>query len=232
MAVAETVRERARARPRMVTAVLSVVGYALVAAGFAGALPVPDLTKAQVDLFGHLIAVVNSAALASLLAGWWFIRQRRVGRHRAAMLTAFGLILVFLVLYLWKVSGGYTKEFYVPAGAPLAAYAGVIEAAYLSMLAVHVLLSAVSVPVVLHAVVLGLTHSPAELADTLHPRVGRVAAWAWSVSLALGVLAYVLLQVYDSRPLNEAALLLAVAWPRAAARRTDTPSDKTLYVEG
>jgi putative membrane protein len=213
MAVAETVRKRARARPRAVTAVLSVLGYLLVGAGFAGALPFPELTKAQVDLFATAIAVVNTVALAALLAGWRFIRQGDVRRHRAAMLTSFGLILVFLVLYLWKVSGGYTKEFFVPAGAPLAAFAGAIETGYLVMLAIHILLSAVSVPVVLHAVVLGLTHTPAELRNSLHPKVGRIAVAAWSVSLALGVVTYLLLVAYDSRPLNEGALLVLVAAP-------------------
>ena len=127
--------------------------------------------------------------------------------------------VVTLVLYLWKVSGGYTKEFFVPAGAPLAGFAGVIETAYLVMLAIHILLSAISVPVVLHAVVLGLTHAPAELRDTVHARVGRVAAVAWSVSLALGVVTYLLLLVYDSRPLNEGSLLVLLAAPAARFRQ-------------
>jgi putative membrane protein len=61
------------------------------------------------------------------------------------------------------------------------------------MLAVHILLSAVSVPVVVHAVVLGLTHSPAELRETVHARVGRIAVSAWGLSLFLGLVTYVML---------------------------------------
>lgn len=193
MAIAETVRDRTRSNPRAVTAVGSIVGYIVVAAGFAGTLPFPELGTDGVNLFSDLIAVVNTIALTSLLLGWWWIRQREIRRHRAAMLLAFGLILLFLVLYLWKLSGGFTKEFMVPAGAPLSAYAGAVAMAYYVMLFIHVVLSIVAVPVVLYAIVLGLTHTPTELADTSHARVGRIAAASWGVSLALGVLTYFLL---------------------------------------
>lgn len=214
MSLTGSVRSRTRANPRVATAALSVAGYALLAAGFAGLLPFPSLDRAAVELFAAAIAAVNSTALAALLLGWRAIRRRRIRRHRALMLSAFALIILFLVLYLWKVSGGYTKEFYVPANGPLAAQAGLIEGAYLVMLAVHIALSALAVPLVVHSAVLGLTHTPAELGDTLHPRVGRLAVATWSVSLALGVLTYLMLVVWESRPLGEgAAALLLVAVP-------------------
>ncbi|MFB6197443.1 MAG: DUF420 domain-containing protein, partial [Halobacteriaceae archaeon] len=64
----------------------------------------------------------------------------------------------------------------------------------------------VAVPVVLHAVVLGLTHTPTELGDTAHPRVGKVAVAAWSVSLALGIVTYLMLNhVYGWEVLRSAA---------------------------
>jgi putative membrane protein len=78
------------------------------------------------------------------------------------------------------------------------------------MLAVHIVLSVVSVPVVLYALVLGLTHSPAELREeTPHRRVGRIAASAWILSLSLGVVTYLLLNhVFDWRFVDAAAVLL------------------------
>lgn len=213
MALAQDVRRRTRAHPRAVTAIVSVVGYAVVVASFADVLPLPPLSDPQVALFSDLIAAVNTVALASLLAGWLFVRQGRIRRHRAAMLAAFALILVFLVLYVWKQAGGFTKSFVVPAGAPLAAYAGAVTLAYEAMLVVHVLLSVVTVPVVLHAVVLGLSYSPDELSETSHPRVGRVAVAAWSVSLALGIVTYLMLNhVYGWERLGTAAAVL-LAWP-------------------
>lgn len=184
MALAASVRSRARSNPRAVTAVLSVIGYALV----IGALSAPgtlfSLPDRTVILLGDAIAVVNTFALTFLVAGWRFIRRGDVRRHRAAMLTAFALIMVFLVLYLLKLGGGFEKSIDAT---------GAIRIAYLLMLAIHVLLSAISVPVVLYAVTLGLTHTPAELRETAHARVGRVAVAAWSLSLFLGIVTYVLL---------------------------------------
>jgi len=206
MAVVDGVRDRARARPKTVTAILSVLGYVLVLGTFGGYLPIyPALANETVDLFGHLIAVINTMALGALLFGWWSIRQGNVRRHRAAMLTAFSLILLFLVVYLWKIGGGYEKAI-LATGLP--------RIAYLIMLFVHIGLSVVAVPVVIHAVVLGVTHTPSELRQTAHARVGRIAAAAWSLSLFLGVVTYVLLaHVYGSEPRHAASLLLVLAAP-------------------
>jgi putative membrane protein len=164
MAVADRLQSRARARPRLVTAVVSVVGYALVFGAFGGVLPLPEISREAVILLGDAIAVVNTAALLAILAGVYFIRNDDVKRHRAAMLTAFTLIMTFLVLYLVKVGAGFEKEIVA---------SGAVWGAYVGMLAIHILLSAVSVPVVVHAVVLGLSHTPAELRETAHARVGR-----------------------------------------------------------
>lgn len=175
---------RVKDNPRAATALLSALGYVLVLGTFAGLFPYPDLGRATVDLLSHAIAVVNTTALAAILFGVRAIKRGAVRKHRAAMLTAFGLILAFLVLYLVKVGGGGEKHI---------AATGPVYYAYLAMLAVHIVLSVVAVPVVLHAVVLGLTHSPADLRDTAHARVGRIAVAAWGVSLAFGIVTYLLL---------------------------------------
>lgn len=182
-----TARERVRERPKSITAVLTVVGYALVLGALYGLAPEGyAIGESAVNLLSHSIAAINIVATLSLLAGWRFIRRDDVRNHRRAMLTAFSLILVFLVLYLTKTGLGGTKE--------IALSVGPVYYAYLAMLAIHVVLSIVSVPVVLYALMLGLTHTPTELREsTAHRRVGRVAASAWIVSLTLGVVTYVLL---------------------------------------
>jgi putative membrane protein len=205
MAVAESLQSRVKANPRRVTAVLSVVGYVLVLGAFTPYAPFPSISRETTILLGDAIAVVNTFALVSILLGVSFIRRDEVRKHRAAMLSAFSLIVVFLGMYLLKVGGGFEKSILA---------SGPVLYAYLAMLAVHILLSAVSVPVVLHAVVLGLTHSPAELRETIHARVGRVAAAAWSLSLFLGIVTYVLLNhVYGWEPRGHEALLLLAAGP-------------------
>jgi len=205
MAVADSLQSRARGNPRAVTAVLSAIGYVLVLGAFTPYAPFPSISDATVILLGDAIAVVNTLALGSILAGVWFIKHDQIRKHRAAMLSAFAFIMLFLVMYLLKVGGGFEKS--INAG-------GAVYSAYLAMLAVHVLLSAVSVPVVLHAVVLGLTHSPAELRETVHPKVGRIAVAAWSLSLFLGIVTYVMLNhVYGWDPRGHDALLLLAAGP-------------------
>lgn len=198
-----SVRAGLRARPGTATALLSVVGYALVVGTFTGYVDVyPDLSADTVELLAHLIAAINTVALTSLLAGVYYIKQGEYDKHRLAMTLAFGLILLFLVVYLLKIGGGFERSYVAPT---------IPKAIYLVMLFVHVVLSIVSVPVVLYAVVLGATHSYAELKDTRKALVGRIAATAWIVSLALGIVTYVMLNhTYDSVP-REATLLLFVA---------------------
>ena len=178
----------ARDHPRALTAVLTIVGYVVVIGTLYGDVGLyPDISRSTVDLLAAAIAVVNSLTVCCLVAGWYWIRNDQVRRHRAAMMTAFTLILVFLVLYLLKTGGGGRKE--IVEGAPLRSF-------YLGMLGVHILLSVLSVPLVLYQVTLGLTRTPAELRGTAHATVGRVAASAWLVSLVLGVVTYLMLAFF------------------------------------
>lgn len=172
---------------RSLTIVLSVVGYALVLGTLYLGLPIyPDIGLDTVNTLSDAIAVINTVATTCLVLGWIEIRRGNVDRHRALMGGAFALILVFLVLYLLKTGGGGTKEIALEPGA--------LYYAYLAMLAIHILLSIVSVPVVLYAILLGVTHTPRELRqETPHRRVGRIAASAWILSLSLGVVTYLML---------------------------------------
>jgi putative membrane protein len=191
--------------PAAVTALLSVVGYAAVVGTFLGYVPgsvFPDLTLTQVNRLSDAIAAVNALNVLVIAAGWRWIRRDDVKKHAAAMITSFVLILVFLVMYLTKIGGGGTKEFVGPT---------FVYYPYLAMLAIHIVLSIVAVPVVLYALVLGLTHSPAELRrDTPHRRVGRIAAGSWLLSLSLGVVTYLLLNQLFSWKYVEAAAALVV----------------------
>ncbi|SEV99275.1 DUF420 domain-containing protein [Natrinema salifodinae] len=184
MATADA-RRRLREWPKGVTILLTIVGYALVIGTFLLDIPIyPDLTQGQINLLTHAIAVINTAATILLICGWYWIRVGDVEKHRLSMIGAFALIMLFLVVYLVRVGGGGEKYFQGP---------DLVYYVYLLMLAIHILLSIVSVPVVLYALILGLTHTPAELRRTVHARVGRIAAAAWILSLVLGVVTYVLL---------------------------------------
>ncbi len=188
-----TVCGRVKRRPRAVTVALSVIGYVAVVGVFVSptiAGLFPDLALSQVNVLSNAIAIVNSLTIVSILLGWYWIRNGEVRKHATAMVSSFTLILLFLGMYLPKVAGGGTKRFVGP---------DLITIGYLLMLAIHILLSILAVPVVLYAVVLGLTHSPRELREeTPHATVGRIAAGTWLLSLTLGVVTYLLLNhVYD-----------------------------------
>ena len=178
----------ARDHPRALAAVLTVVGYVVVIGTLYGDVGIyPEISESTVDLLAHAIAVINAATIGTLLVGIYWIKNDEVEKHRAAMVTAFALILLFLVLYLLKTGGGGRKE--IIAGAPL-------RSLYLGSLGIHIFLSVVAVPFVLYAITLGLTHTPAELRETAHAAVGRIAVSTWLVSLVLGLLAYLMLTFY------------------------------------
>ena len=178
--------DMARSRPGTVAAIGTVIGYAVVIGTFLEIVTIyPSIDLRTSTALSHAVAVVNVATIGCLVAGWYWIRTGAVRRHRAAMLSAFGLILLFLVLYLTRVGGGGTKHFVGPETA---------TAVYLVALGIHIVLSIVAVPLVLYVLVLGLTHTPVELHGTRHAALGRLAAGTWILSLVLGLLAYVMLE--------------------------------------
>lgn len=203
MSLPEPVPSYTRTHPRHITSVISVLGYALVIGAFAGLVPAPETRAATVQLFSDLIAAINTMALLLLVAGWLFIKNGEIRKHRAAMLSSFALIVLFLVLYVWKVGGGLEKAF---VGST------VVQYSYWTLLVIHIFLSVVSVPALIHAVVLGLTYSPAELRATAHPHVGRLAVATWTLSLFLVIITYVLLNhIYRREPIRRAAPLFLLS---------------------
>ncbi len=179
--------------PLQGTILLTAVAYLLVIATFMDLIPwYPELTRTSIDNLSHAIAVINSITVIVLLFGWYAIRHERIRQHATAMLTSVGLILAFLVMYLIKIGGGGQKEI---VGAE-----GLILSAYLLMLAIHILLSIVAVPLVIFVLLLALSRPISQLYETNHARVGRIAVTTWLLSLVLGVVTYLLLNhIYEAQ---------------------------------
>lgn len=137
-----------------------------------------------------LNAALNATATVLLLAGFAFIRARRIRAHRACMVTAFAVSCVFLVTYVTHkalVHGVHT-----PFGG-----AGAVRTVYYTMLVTHVVLAIAIVPLVLRTVTLAW-----------RGQFVRHRAWArWTYPLWLyvsvtGVLVYFFLYVwYPARPM-------------------------------
>ena len=144
-----------------------------------------DVVKQLLDILPHAIAFVNALALVLLVVGWWLIRKGYVGLHRITMPSALGLIVVFLVMYVTKVVLGGIKEFPGPDS--------LYYFVYLPVLTVHLMLSIICIQPVVYVALIGFTHRVEDIPLTRHRRVGRIAVPAWILSLALGLVVYVML---------------------------------------
>jgi putative membrane protein len=181
---------QARDRVPELTGLLSVVSLALVFGAALNLIPAAALPTAPEWVFTaipHVNAVISVAAIGTIVAGVRAIRRGDVARHRQAMLTTLGLFACFLVLYLYKVA--------VKGATPFEGPAVVDQFVYLPLLAVHVLLAIVCIPLLYYVLLVALTRPVAEIRESLHPRIGRVAAALWLLSFALGTVVYLLLYV-------------------------------------
>lgn len=181
----DAVRHR---RVVVASGILSAVALALVFAAALRAVPaglLPRAPDAVLSVIPHVNAVLVAVAFVVVARGWRRVRAGDVASHRRAMLVGLALFAAFLVLYLYRVALLGPTEF----GGPAWLYRFV----YLPMLAIHVLLAMICVPLLTYVAMLGLTVSVPELPSTPHPRVGRVAAALWLVSFALGDAVYLLL---------------------------------------
>jgi uncharacterized membrane protein YozB (DUF420 family) len=131
----------------------------------------------------HINAALNLTASVLLLIGRARIAQRRVAAHRAVMLAAVGVSVLFLVGY---ITYHLSAPIFVFRGH------GLIRPVYYALLISHVLLAAVAIPLVLVTVWRGLHRD-----DVRHRRWAR---WTWPVWIFVsvsGVVVYLMLyQIY------------------------------------
>ena len=130
-------------------------------------------------------AALNALAAVLLVVGYRFIKQRRERAHKATMLAAFGVSLLFLtcyVIYHLKAPLGSVRF----QGPPL------VRGVYLAMLFTHVVLAA-AVPVLAGVTTyFGLRDQRAR-----HRRIARWTLPIWLYVSVTGVIIYVMLyQLY------------------------------------
>jgi putative membrane protein len=171
-----------------VTAVLSALSLSIVFAAAGGFVPssaVPAAPESILRAIPTVNVVISSVAIGTIAAGWRAIRRGRVRTHRRAMMTAVGLFVTFLALYLYRlVATGGAAGFDGPAA--------VYQFVYLPVLIGHIGLAIVCIPLLYYTLGLALSHEIADLGRTAHPRIGRVAASLWMTSFALGIVVYLL----------------------------------------
>ena len=126
----------------------------------------------------HFQALLNTAATVMLSMGYYFIRRQDHAMHRNCMVTALAISGVFLVSYLtYHAVVGY---------APFNGQ-GLIRPFYFTLLASHIILAAVIVPLVL-----GTVYFAARADFRRHPRLARWTLPLWLYVSVSGVLIYLL----------------------------------------
>ena len=122
-------------------------------------------------------AVLNASAAVAMLAGFVAIRQRRIAVHRACMLTAVGLSVLFLVLLPRLPRARWAR-------APTAAAAGSGRSTS-SILLTHTVLAVAIVPLVSTTLYRALRTQFAR-----HARLARVTFPIWLYVSVTGVVVY------------------------------------------
>ena len=135
-------------------------------------------------------ATLNGLSAILLTVGFIFIKRGNRLAHRNCMIAAFASSCVFLTGYVVHkifVVKGVNTPFAGPA---------VLKPWYLLMLATHVLLAMLIVPLALTSITLGLKGK-----FEIHKKVSRWTLPLWMYVSVTGVLIYLLLyQVYPAHP--------------------------------
>ncbi len=133
-----------------------------------------------------LNAALNALATVLLVVGYVFIRRRNVAAHRASMLSAFAVSVLFLASYL---------VYHYHVGSVRFPGAGPVRVFYLAILSTHVVLAAIVPPLALLTLIRGLRGDVAR-----HRRVARWTLPIWLYVSVTGVIVYVMLYViYSAR---------------------------------
>jgi putative membrane protein len=138
-------------------------------------------TSTQYAFLPALNAVLNGLSATALLIGFTFIKARRIAAHRAAMMTAFVFSTLFLVSYI--AHHALHGDVRYPVGAPL-------RSIYLPLLASHILLAVVALPLVLVTFYFSLSGRIRQ-----HRKIARWTFPLWLYVSVTGVITYVMLRL-------------------------------------
>ena len=123
----------------------------------------------------------NGLSATALLIGFTFIRARRISAHRASMITAFFFSTLFLVGYI--LHHALHGDVRYPIHAAFRTF-------YLGLLASHIILAVVTLPLVLVTFFFSLSGRFGE-----HRKVARWTFPLWLYVSVTGVITYVMLRL-------------------------------------
>lgn len=143
--------------------------------------PAPDAGGARYAFLPAMNAIFNGLSAVALVIGFTLIRARRIAAHRRAMIVAF----VFSTLFL----AGYIAHHALHGDVRYPLHAA-FRTPYLALLASHIVLAIVALPLVLITFFFSLTGR--------FPQHRKIARWTlplWLYVSVTGVLTYVWLHL-------------------------------------
>ncbi|MDH4460468.1 MAG: DUF420 domain-containing protein [Flectobacillus sp.] len=130
----------------------------------------------------HVIGLLNTTTSITLIAGFIFIKNKDIQKHRQMMMLSFAQGALFLVLYiLYHISNPNT-----PYGGE-----GVLRGVYYFLLVSHILLSVGVVWFVLRAVYLALSNQ-----IEAHKKIVKWTFPLWLYVSVTGVIVYLMIAPY------------------------------------
>jgi putative membrane protein len=167
-----------------------VVGAIVVVSGLAVSflLWLVYVHHASADFAGRwmflpaLNALLNGMCAIALCVGLYFIKHDNWKAHRTSMLSAFAFSSAFLISYIAN---------HALHGDTIFPGHGAVRTVYLSILASHVILSIVALPMVLTTLFFALTGR-----FPMHRRIARVTFPIWLYVSVTGVVVFVFLKIY------------------------------------
>ena len=157
---------------------ISVVALLVLGAVMLGRAPAGGI-GVDVSMLPTVNAALNTASAVLLTTGFVFIRRRNVAAHRACMLGAFAVSVLFLVCYL---------VYHAYAGSRPFAGQGWVRPVYFVLLVSHIVLAAAIVPLALTTIYRGLSAQVDR-----HKRLARRTLPIWLYVSVTGVIVYLLL---------------------------------------
>jgi len=145
------------------------------------------MSEETIRLLPTLNAILNATSAILILAGFLFIRQKRINAHRACMIAAVCSSILFLISYL---------IYHYHHGATRFPGTGWIKPLYFTILITHTILAAVIVPFVIVTLARALRGQFAR-----HLRIARWTFPMWLYVSITGVVVYLMLyHFYPTRP--------------------------------
>ena len=138
-------------------------------------------SSSQYAFLPALNALLNGLSAIALLIGYTFIKARRIKPHRAAMMTAFGFSTLFLVSYI--LHHALHGDVRYPAH-------GALRSVYLPLLASHIILAVMALPLILVTFFFSLTGRIPQ-----HRKVARWTFPLWLYVSITGVITWAMLRL-------------------------------------